>query len=261
MVDSPLIAPVRVTGPPVCAVLVTHGTTPFLAATLTSLAGQTRAPERVVVVDVATEGPSRAGDRFPALADLVARTWPDRSTVQVVRAAGARSLSTGVIRGLAEAGSVADTAWLWLLHDDSAPEPDALARLVRAVEGAPSVAVAGCKQRTWAEPVRLLSVGVTASTTGRRMAGVEDGEADQGQYDGREDVLAVGTAGALVRREVWEDLRGADDALGPFGDGFDLSRRTRLAGHRVIDLSKAAAEKIGLRRAGSGRVTLAVLDQ
>jgi rare lipoprotein A (peptidoglycan hydrolase) len=29
----------------------------------------------------------------------------------------------------------------------------------------------------------------------------------------------------------------------------------------VIDLSQAAAKKIGLTRAGSGKVTLAVLDQ
>ncbi|HUX70407.1 MAG TPA: hypothetical protein VMV41_07855, partial [Cellulomonadaceae bacterium] len=56
MVDLPLVAPVRLTGQPVCAVVVTHGTTPFLAATLQALAAQTRPPEQVVVVDVATDG-------------------------------------------------------------------------------------------------------------------------------------------------------------------------------------------------------------
>ena len=39
-----------------------------------------------------------------------------------------------------------------------------------------------------------------------------------------------------------------------------INDRGPFAGHRVIDLSKAAAERIGLRRAGSGKVTLAVLD-
>ena len=237
MVDSPLVAPVRVTGPPVCAVVVTHGVTPFLAATLQALAAQTRPPERVVVVDAESDGAPHAGGGSTSVADLVAATWGSRDAreeVTVVRAAGARSLSQAVIRGLAEVVPAPVAPWLWLLHDDSAPEPEALVRLVRAVEGAPSVAVAGCKQRTWADPVRLVSVGSTTSVTGRRMAGVEEGEADQGQYDGREDVLAVGTAGALVRRELWDALQGADDALGPWGDGFDLSRRTRLAGHRVI---------------------------
>jgi rare lipoprotein A len=39
-----------------------------------------------------------------------------------------------------------------------------------------------------------------------------------------------------------------------------VNDRGPFAGHRVIDLSRAAAEQIGLRRAGSGKVTLAVLD-
>ena len=39
-----------------------------------------------------------------------------------------------------------------------------------------------------------------------------------------------------------------------------INDRGPFARGRVIDLSKAAAEQIGLRRAGSGKVTLAVLD-
>jgi rare lipoprotein A len=39
-----------------------------------------------------------------------------------------------------------------------------------------------------------------------------------------------------------------------------INDRGPFAGHRVIDLSRAAAEEIGLRRAGSGKVTLAVED-
>jgi rare lipoprotein A len=40
-----------------------------------------------------------------------------------------------------------------------------------------------------------------------------------------------------------------------------INDRGPFAKGRVIDLSRAAAEGIGLRRAGSGKVTLAVLDQ
>jgi rare lipoprotein A len=39
-----------------------------------------------------------------------------------------------------------------------------------------------------------------------------------------------------------------------------INDRGPFAGHRVIDLSRAAAEEIGLRRAGAGRVTLSMLD-
>ncbi|KHL26687.1 lipoprotein [Croceibacterium mercuriale] len=39
-----------------------------------------------------------------------------------------------------------------------------------------------------------------------------------------------------------------------------INDRGPFHGNRVIDLSSAAAERIGLRRAGSGRVQLALLD-
>ena len=39
-----------------------------------------------------------------------------------------------------------------------------------------------------------------------------------------------------------------------------INDRGPFARGRVIDLSRAAAEEIGLRRAGSGKVTLAILD-
>ena len=171
--------------------------------------------------------------------------------LRVVRTPGARTFGHAVRRAL-DADDGHPTTWLWLLHDDSAPAPSALAELVRAVSHAPSVAVAGVKQRTWTDPERLLEVGVRTSRSGRRMTDVEPGELDQGQHDGREDVLGVGIAGALVRRDVWTDLGGTDPLLGPFGDGFDLSRRARLAGHRVIVVPSAVvrhaqAGYLGLR--------------
>src|SRR6478736_3410386 len=130
---------------------------------------------------------------------------PGAPALSYVRAPGARTFGHAVRRGL-QAESGAATTWLWLLHDDSAPAPSALAELVRAVSHARSVAVAGVKQRTWTDPERLLEVGVRTSRSGRRMTDVEPGELDQGQHDGREDVLGVGIAGALVRRDVWTDL-------------------------------------------------------
>lgn len=214
------------TAAPVTAVVVTRGTTPFLTTTLHALAAQTRAPARVLLVDAG----ERPDGTVPA---AVREAGLPAGSITVLTAPQARSFGDAVrVAVAAEPG--AGQRWLWLLHDDSAPDPTALAELVRAVEAAPSVGIAGAKQRTWTLPARLLEVGVRTSRSGRRMTDVEPGEVDQGQHDGREDVLGVGLAGALVRRDVWDDLRGTDPALGPFGDGLDLSRRARLAGHRVL---------------------------
>ncbi|MCV2394162.1 glycosyltransferase [Actinotalea sp. M2MS4P-6] len=211
------------------AVVVTHGVTGFLAETLTALAAQDRAPESVLVVDVAGTP--------DAVTDAVVDAWPEGRRPTVVDAPGARTFGEAVRRALAAVDL--DAGWLWLLHDDSAPRPEALGRLLRAVEIAPSVAVAGCKQVDWDDPARLIQVGLSTSRFGRRMTGLDDHEVDQGQHDGREDVLAVGLAGALVRRDVWDVLGGPDRALGPYGDGLDLCRRARLAGHRVVVVPRA----------------------
>lgn len=206
------------------AVVVTLGDTEYLATTLAALAAQTRAPAHVLLVDASRDGGAQLPDDAPD-------TW------YLIPAPGARTFGAAVRDALAVRPPT--TRWLWLLHDDSAPEPTALVALVRAVEHSPSVAVAGVKQRTWGEPVRLLEVGVTTSRFGRRMTGVDEGEVDQGQLDGRDDVLGVGTAGMFVRTDVWADLGGTDPALGPFLDGLDLSRRARLAGHRVVVVPEA----------------------
>ncbi|MCB2174981.1 MAG: glycosyltransferase family 2 protein [Actinomycetales bacterium] len=211
--------------PTVVAVVVTRGATDFLATTLHALDQQTRTPERILVVD--------ADPDDGAVERAVLETWPTGSRPEVVSARGARNLGQAVRIALAEADEP-EGAWLWLLHDDSAPAPEALDRLLASVELAPSVAVAGCKQVDWDDPELLRQVGLATSRFGRRMTGLDDVEVDQGQHDGREDVLAVGLAGALVSRDVWSALGGPDPVLGPYGDGLDLCRRARLAGHRVI---------------------------
>jgi GT2 family glycosyltransferase len=228
---------------PLTAVVVTRGLTRYLPATLAAVAAQTRPAARVVVVDAAPAARPTAGSAADDVTRLVGQVFAEHaSDVHVVPVPGARTFGHAVRDGLTPLAPDDGGGWLWLLHDDSAPAPTALAELVRVVEHAPSVAVAGAKQRGWDDPARLLELGVSTSRLGRRMTGVEAGEVDQGQHDGREDVLAVGLAGALVRRDVWDELGGTDPSLGPFGDGLDLCRRARLAGHRVVVVPRAVVQ-------------------
>jgi GT2 family glycosyltransferase len=129
--------------------------------------------------------------------------------------------------------------WLWLLHDDCAPEPDALAQLLRAVEnerelGRDDVAVVGPKLRGWYDRRQLLEVGVTIANSGRRWTGLDRREQDQGQHDHVKPSLAVSTAGMLIRRDVFEELGGFDRRLPLMRDDVDLCWRATTAGHRVL---------------------------
>ena len=146
--------------------------------------------------------------------------------------------------------------WFWLLHDDSAPERDCLEQLLTAATNARSVGIVGPKQVGWDNPELLLEVGLRATASARRANDIVPGEVDQGQHDDRSDVLAVGTAGALIDRAVWEEVGGIAPWLGPFGDGLELSRAARLAGYRVIVEPTAVirhrrASYQGLRRPAS----------
>ena len=142
--------------------------------------------------------------------------------------------------------------WLWLLHDDVAPAPGCLEALLSAVAEARSAALVGPKQVDWDDPEQLLEVGLRTTASARRSNDVVAGEIDQGQHDDRSDVLAVGTAGALVDRAVWDELDGTSPEFPVFNDGLELSRAIRLAGHRVVVVPQAViqhrrASYLGLR--------------
>ncbi|MEU0601267.1 glycosyltransferase [Streptomyces sp. NPDC006393] len=129
--------------------------------------------------------------------------------------------------------------WLWLLHDDCAPEPDALAELLRVVDneyelGREDVAVVGPKLRGWYDRRQLLEVGVTIANSGRRWTGLDRREQDQGQHDHVRTVLSVSSAGMLIRRDIFEQLGGFDRRLPLMRDDVDLCWRAHAAGHRVL---------------------------
>ncbi len=141
------------------------------------------------------------------------------------------------------AGSAGDlgTAWYWVLHDDSAPHPDTLRRLLEAAveHGA---AVVGPKVLSWDRRRQLIEMGVTITGSGRRHTGLERREYDQGQHDDRLDVLAVGSAGMLVRADAWRALDGFDPQIPLFRDDVDFGWRAHRAGYRVIVAPAARME-------------------
>ena len=234
----------------VTALLVSHDGTRWLRQVLDRLAQQTEPPAAVVAVDTGSSGSSL---------DTLRGGLPDGS---LVLAEPSASYPAAVRAALAALGPAGDDDWIWLLHDDSGPAPEALERLVAASAGPDGPAVLGPKIREWPSLRRLLEVGVTISGTGQRETGLERGEYDQGQHDDPRDVLAVNTAGMLVRRSVLEELQ-LDDELPVHHTDLDFGWRAARAGHRVRTVPDAIvfhaeASRTGLRlpdtaRRSSGR--------
>ncbi len=205
--------------PHVTAVLVSHDGAGWLPQVIAALGAQTRMPDAWVAVDTGS-------------ADSSLQILTDTFGADDVVALGAdAAFATAVAAGL-EHRPPRDDGWVWLLHDDCAPSPEALTALLAEAGSAPDIAVVGPKSREWPSLRRLLEVGVTLSGTGRRQTGLEPGEPDQGQHDVARDVLAVGTAGTLVRADVWQQLGGLDPRFG-LGDDLDLGWRVSRSGQRV----------------------------
>jgi GT2 family glycosyltransferase len=214
----------------VTAILVTHDGSRWLPAVLTALARSTRRPERVVVVDTGSEDTTPDILRRAEKAGLVDRT---------LTMARDTSFGAAVAGGLATNSGVLDTdvdvvRWVWLLHDDSAPAQTALVELLRAADRQRTVEVLGPKLRGWRNRDVLVECGVTVARSGNRVTGLERRELDQGQHDDVGDVLAVSSAGMLVRRDVWDGLGGFDPALAMFRDDVDFCWRARRSGARVV---------------------------
>ncbi|MTE19300.1 glycosyltransferase [Streptomyces sp. TRM43335] len=240
----------------VTAVLVSHDGERWLPDVLAGLNGQTRPVQNVVAADTGSAdgsaqlvaealGPDR-------VLHLARRTGFGTAVAEAVRAApvlGPDDLPylkrpsgwdpvTRTWRDEAydmpELPHGEPVQWLWLLHDDCAPAPDALAELLRVADEDETAAVIGPKLRSWYNSRQLLEVGVSIANSGRRWTGLDRREQDQGQYDQVRQVLSVSTAGMLIRRDVFELLGGFDRRLPLMRDDVDLCWRAQSAGHRVL---------------------------
>ncbi|MGO4536370.1 glycosyltransferase [Leifsonia sp. 2MCAF36] len=222
--------------PRVTAIVVAQSGGPHLQRTLDALAEQTRRPDAVIAVDCGAVDDAR---------QLLSESQPSQLiSLPEKRPFGAAvSAAVGVLPP-----SSGSEQLLWLLAQDTAPEPQALEALLAALEVSPSVAVVGPKLVDWEDPAFIREFGEAMTPFGASVPLVEN-ELDQAQHDGLSDVLAVSGAGMLVRQALWERLDGFDPAL-PVDDGLDFCTRARLAGFRVTLVAQARVAIAGDGLAG-----------
>jgi GT2 family glycosyltransferase len=211
----------------VTALLVVHDGATWLPEVVTSLSSQSRGADRIVAIDTGSlDGSPKLlkGARIP--------------TITLERDAG---FGEAIARGVEQLPAMIDGVeeWLWILHDDCLFHPQALEALLAALTDRPNVVMAGPKLLGWHDKTHLLEVGISIASNGARWTGLEPAEYDQGQRDGVTEALSVSTAGALIRRDVFEELGGFDRNLELFRDDVDFGWRVRVAGHSVVAVSDA----------------------
>jgi GT2 family glycosyltransferase len=131
------------------------------------------------------------------------------------------------------AATESEVDYLWILHSDARPRPDALSALVAELNrndaslGGSKLLLAGTRDE-------LESIGSATDVFGDPYTGLDEGEIDLQQYDVVREVAFVSSVSMLVRRDLAQGLRGLDELLEPVAAGLDFSQRVRLAGGRVI---------------------------
>ncbi len=219
---------------PVLAVLVCHDGEAWLPETLGALGRLTVAPRRVIAVDTgstdSTQDLLRSSNAVDVVLDLPRDT----------------AFGTAIAAGVADAdrrwgrsGDRGTGDWLWVLHDDAAPEPSCLDVLLSVAEASPAVAMLGPLQLDRDDPRVVVEAGLSTDASGHRQTGIGIDELDLGQFATNSEVLAVGSAGALVRRREWDALGGYDSAFGLLREDVDLGWRVNRAGGLVLCVPSA----------------------
>ena len=215
----------------VATIVVSHGQADYLAATLQALSEQTKPSEQVVVVETS----SNQDCMELAKNHQFSIVEPGDIRLGAAIEAGIQSLRS-------------QPGWLWVLHDDSAPEKTALQMLASAAELSPSVAIVGPKLLSWGSDIEIQQMGITVTPTGKPFLLVQN-QYDQGQHDRSADVLAVSTAGMLLSVDLWNRLGGLNDATPVLAQDIEFCARARTAGYRVSVEPKARVSHAGLSMA------------
>lgn len=216
---------------PVLAIVVCHNGENWLPLALSALRRSGVRPRHVLAVDTGST-------------DRTARILTDAAAAEGVAGEapvldGILTLSSDVGFGAAVGEAVEHAVerwgdpggWVWLLHDDCAPEPDCLENLLTAAENESAATVLGPLAVDWSDPRLIVEAGLSTDAIGHRQQ-ISPEETDTA-------VLAVPSAGSLVRREVWHDLGGYDPGFPLLREDLDFGWRANAAGGRVLSVPSA----------------------
>ncbi|MCA1227692.1 glycosyltransferase family 2 protein [Saccharopolyspora sp. 6M] len=212
----------RLNTAPALAVLVCHDGDRRLPEVLAALRELTVRPRHLLAVDTgSTDGTADllagASDLVDGVLDLPPETGFGAAVAAATEHAVARWGDPG--------------RWLWLLHDDSAPEPDCLRRLLDVAELDSAAAVLGPLGLDWDDPRLVVDAGLSTDASGHRQTGIGAAEVDP--------ELAWAEADA-----------GGDAAADPGRDGAGRDDPERSTPERAEN-ERAENERAGAERAGA----------
>jgi GT2 family glycosyltransferase len=219
--------------PKIAVIIVNANTGVHIERALTSLAKQTLAPTRVIVVDNAsTDGsPGEITKRFPSV-----------ELIRLERNVGFAAANNVGVR------AADDCEWVALVNPDAFPLSDWLAGLARAIERHPEYAFFGSRLVSADAPSLLDGTGDVYHVSGLAWRRDHGRPATVAPRAG--EIFSPCAAAALYRRDAFLDVGGFDESYFCYFEDSDLAFRLRLAGHRCLYVPDAVVHHVGSVTAG-----------
>lgn len=204
--------------PAVVAVVVTSNPGHWFEESLAALRDQDYPNVALLVIDAAS-----AEDPL----DRVAAVAPAAYVRRLARNPGfaaAANRSMRIVHG---------ASYLLICHDDVAPAPDAVRRMVECAFRT-NAGIVTPKMVDWIDSNVLLELGGTIDSSGSYVPNIERGDLDQGQHDRSEEVFVAPGGCMLIRADLFAALGGFDASMRLYGEDVDLSWRAQVAGARIV---------------------------
>ena len=208
----------------------------LLAGLLPSVAAQTYADMRTVVVD------NGSSDGTPA---WLAQRWPDVECV-------ALAANVGVTAGLNRCVRAAEgSELLLLLNNDMELDPECVGELVRALDEHPGAGSAAPKLVDFHDRGVLDGAGDVFAWRGTAFRRGH-GEPDRGQFDRAEPIFGACGGGAMYRMSAFDTVGLFDERFFAFHEDADWNLRAQVAGLGCRYVPTAVAYHMGSATIGKG---------
>jgi GT2 family glycosyltransferase len=200
----------------------------LLKRCLEAVRRQSHPPDRIIVVDNASDD------------DSLAQASQVLTGVQLIR--NPRNIGFAAANNIA-AAAAKDCDAFALLNPDAFPDRNWLSALVWSAERHSSFAAFASQIRLAHQPALLDGAGDTYHAAGRawrngHRAAVETWPAED------MEVFAPCAAAALYRRTAWEEAGGFDERYFCYFEDVDLGFRLRLKGHRTLYVHSAIVDHV-----------------
>lgn len=217
----------RQSNPLVSVITLTHNKLDCTRRCLPSLLGAAYSPWELIVVDNgSTDGTPGWVTEFGETAQAAG------VAVTLIRNSGNIGCSTARNQGAAASRG---ERLVFIDNDVALRSRRWLGILGADLDAEPGVGIVGPKLVYPAGPHRIQCAGVGISRSGRVLFRGRGEPRDDSRFGTKQDVQCLISACFMVRRRVFEEAHGFDEAFNPVEyEDFDLCYRARSRGHRVV---------------------------